>query len=121
MPKTVKKKEIICKDPYSLQSVSKTGKTPVALAFGDFRNKDIIDLAVLNYDEQSVDLLLGNSNNPYKTEIIYDTRSAPSFVFTGDINGDGLPDIIIANENDGTISVLLDNPDDSFQSTTTYQ
>ncbi|CAF4914368.1 unnamed protein product, partial [Rotaria sp. Silwood1] len=48
--------KIICKDPYSSQSVSQTGKTPVALAFGDFRNEDIIDLAVLNYDEQSFDL-----------------------------------------------------------------
>ncbi|CAF4339328.1 unnamed protein product, partial [Rotaria sordida] len=111
---------IICKDPYPLQSVSQTGKTPVALVAGDFRNIGIIDLVVLNYDEQSVDLLLGNSKNTYQTEIIHDTGSAPSFAFTHDISGDGLPDIIITNKNDGTISVLLDNPGDSFQSTTTY-
>ncbi|CAF1376475.1 unnamed protein product, partial [Rotaria sordida] len=109
-----------CMDPYSSPATSGTGKLPVAIVFGNFQRVNQIDLAVLNYDEQSVDILSGNGKHDYETEYRYMTDSAPSSVFNVDLNKDGLPDLIVTNGNDDTISVLVDNPDKTFQISIQY-
>ncbi|CAF3692426.1 unnamed protein product [Rotaria sp. Silwood1] len=109
-----------CSDPYPSPMVSETGKLPVAIVFGDFTNVKRVDLAVLNYDDRSVDILLGNERNDYETEYYYQTDAAPNSVFNVDLNYDGLMDIIVVNGDDDSISVLLDNDDETFQTSIEY-
>src|SRR5262249_4760435 len=42
------------------------GKSPIALAVGDFNNDNNPDLAVVNYDSANVSILLGNSNGTFQ-------------------------------------------------------
>ncbi|CAF4825074.1 unnamed protein product, partial [Rotaria sp. Silwood1] len=109
-----------CSDPYPSPVTSETGKLPVAIVFGDFMNVNRGDLAVLNYDDRSVDILLGNGKNDYETEYYYTTDAAPNSVFNVDLNHDGLMDIVVTNGDDDSISVLLDNDDKTFQTSIEY-
>ncbi|CAF4828236.1 unnamed protein product, partial [Rotaria sp. Silwood2] len=83
-------------------------------------NVNRVDLAVLNYDDRSVDILVGNGKNDYETEFYYKTDAAPNSVFNIDLNHDGLMDIIVVNGDDDRISVLLDNDDETFQTSMDY-
>ncbi|CAF3694643.1 unnamed protein product [Rotaria sp. Silwood1] len=109
-----------CSDPYPSPKTSNTGKLPIAIVYGDFTNVNQIDLAVLNYDDRTVDIVLGNGKNDYETEFHYSTDVAPNSVFNADLNHDGLMDIIVVNGDDDSISVLLDNDDETFQTSIEY-
>ncbi|CAF4989362.1 unnamed protein product, partial [Rotaria sp. Silwood1] len=109
-----------CSDPYPSPITTETGKLPVAIVFGDFMNVKRVDLAVLNYDDRSVDILLGNEKNDYEAEYYYQTDAAPNSVFNVDLNYDGLMDIVVVNGDDDSVSVLLDNNDETFQTSIEY-
>lgn len=84
------------------------------MVVGDFNGDGVPDLAVIDNDSSSVDILLGSGDGSFTSEAINPPISGtPSYIATGDFNGDGKTDLAVV-ENGGTIGILLGNGDGTF-------
>jgi hypothetical protein len=92
-----------------------TGTSPKSVAIGDVNNDGIPDLAVANFDDNSVSILLGKGDGSFAEHVDYPTGKGPCAVTFAELNGDRELDLILANTTDGTVSVLQGNGDGTFQ------
>jgi hypothetical protein len=88
------------------------GNSPFSLAVADFNGDGRADLAVANYNDNTVSILLnttpeGASTSSFVAQRTFATGAKPLAVAAGEFNGDGRPDLAVANSNDKTVSVLL--------------
>jgi hypothetical protein len=84
------------------------------IVVGDFNGDGIPDLAVIDGNNSTVDILLGNGDGTFTAETTNPPISGIPLNFaTGDFNGDGKTDLAVA-ENSGTIAILLGNGDGTF-------
>lgn len=113
---------------------------PQAVALGDFRNKGILDVAVVNSTADNVSILESNGDGtfqnlvagplppapsaPYGAQslLTYAVGHNPQAVVVGDFNNDGNLDLAVANENDNSVSILYGKGDGTFypQTVITY-
>jgi hypothetical protein len=96
------------------------GLHPVALRAGDFDGDGNLDLAVVNFDGNSVTILMGRGNGTFQPYVTYSVGTAPLMVAVGDLNGDGKPDLVVANGSSLSVSVLLGNGDGTFPTPVSY-
>ena len=96
-----------------------TGANPRSVVTADFSNDGRLDLAVANYDSNSITILLGKPDGTFASGVDYAVGQGPRPLAAGDLNGDGNTDLIVANSIDSTVSVLLGNGDGTFQNFTT--
>jgi len=92
------------------------GSEPVALLPGDFNGDGSLDLAVANFGDGTVTVLLGNGDGTF-TEAAgspVTVGTQPGSVAMEDFNGDGIPDLAVANFGDGTVTILLGTGDGTF-------
>ena len=93
-----------------------TGLTPTSLATADLNRDGRLDLAVVDYGEGKVSILLGNGDGTFQAHVDYATGGfTPSTVVVRDLNGDGRFDLAVRNQGSNTVSVLLGNGDGTFQ------
>jgi hypothetical protein len=85
------------------------------VAVGDFNGDGKPDLAVANWNSNSVSVLLGNGDGSFQAAQDFGAGISPESVAVGDFNGDGKPDLAVANFGSATVSVLLGNGDGSFR------
>src|SRR5262249_35882253 len=90
-----------------------TGSHPLAVALGDFNNDTRLDLAVVNYIDNSVSVLLAKPDGTFGPAVNAGAGAGPVSLAVGDFNGDSKLDI--ANVNGSDISVLLGNGDGTMQ------
>ncbi|MGN7402697.1 FG-GAP-like repeat-containing protein [Cytobacillus praedii] len=84
----------------------------------DFNGDGFLDLAVTDFSNNAVSVLLGNgtgafalaAGSPFPTGGVGGTRD----ITFGEFNCDGIPDIAVTNTSDGTISLLLGNGTGGF-------
>jgi fibronectin type 3 domain-containing protein len=89
-----------------------TGNCPFDMAIGDLDGDGKLDLAVINYNSNTV-TILRNASSPgsisFETGVDFATGSLPFDVAIGDVNGDGKPDIAITNYHSDLVSVYQNN------------
>src|SRR6266700_513203 len=85
------------------------------IAEGDFNGDGKLDLAVTDYSNNNVSVLLGNGDGTFQAPRTFPVGIHPAQVAVGDFNGDGKPDLVVSNVDSNTISVLLGNGDGTFQ------
>ncbi|CAF0823582.1 unnamed protein product [Rotaria sordida] len=98
-------------NPFSSSTISDIDGSPASLVYGHFNSDKYIDLAILNYGGQSIDILVGNANGNYLTPTTADTGLGPVFVTLCTLGGNKTRYLIVVNKEDGTISVLEINED----------
>ncbi len=98
--------------PFAPQQTFATGSTPVSVAVGDFNGDGKPDLAIANFQANTVSVLLnttamGATTPSFAAQQTFATGGGPEVVAVGDFNSDGKPDLAAVNYADGTVSVLL--------------
>ena len=68
---------------------------------GDFNGDGKKDLAVTNYNANTVSILIGNGGGTFQAKVDDATGIEPDQIAVGDFNGDGKQDLAVAN-NDRT-------------------
>jgi streptogramin lyase len=91
------------------------GSHPQTVATGDFDGDGTPDLAVVNRDDGTVSILLGNRDGTFRTGQTFAVGAVPVSVVVGDFNGDGKLDLLTVNGQGLDVSVLLGNGDGTFQ------
>ncbi|HXM42667.1 MAG TPA: VCBS repeat-containing protein [Bryobacteraceae bacterium] len=71
----------------------------------DFNGAGIPDLAAINYQGNTVSILVGNGDGTFKPQVQYVTGSYPVAVAVGDFNGDGKLDLATTDSFSNTVSV----------------
>jgi hypothetical protein len=94
--------------------------TGSAMVAADLNGDGILDVAVVNYDKNSVSILLGKGNGTFTpTASSPETGQEPGSIDVGDFNGDGIPDLVVINGYDNSITILLGKGDGTFSNKTT--
>jgi hypothetical protein len=85
------------------------GVRATSVAVGDFNGDHTPDLAVANYSDNTVSVLLGDGSGGFSPVpgSPFSVGAGPNSVAVGDFNGDHIPDLAVANASDDTVSVLL--------------
>ena len=84
------------------------------MAIGDLDGDGKPDLAVANFLNHDVSVLLGNGDGTFAAQRRFAARSLPQSVAIGDLDGDGNPDLAVANASSDDVSILLGNGDGTF-------
>ena len=97
---------------FAAQQTFATGTNPSSLTVADFNGDGKPDVAVANFSDDTVSVLLnttppGTSSASFAAQQTFATGSRPAMVRSGDFNGDGKPDLVIADSGSNTVSVLL--------------
>src|SRR2546426_869438 len=88
---------------------------PTFVAAGDFNGDRVQDLAVANFDSNTISVLLGNGDGTFRATPADGGGGNAFTVGGGDFNGDGMPDLAVANFDSNNVSVLLGNGDGTFK------
>jgi hypothetical protein len=101
---------------------------PYQVAVGDFNHDGKPDLAVADFNTNTVSILIGNGDGTFQPHIEYATTTFPFGIVVGDFNGDGQVDLAVTDlattspncfvpnsDCPGTVSLLFGNGDGTFQ------
>ena len=93
------------------------GSDPWNIAVGDFNGDGSQDLAVANYLDSTVTVLLGNGSGGFTQatgSLVREWPRRATWVVAGDVNGDGIQDLATANNNVNKVPWLLGNGSGGF-------
>jgi hypothetical protein len=93
------------------------GDDPWSVATGDFNGDGIPDLAVANYSDGTVTILLGNGDGTFTqaTNSPIALGNTTFAVVVGDFNRDGKADLdVLSGYYNGTVTIFLGNGDGTF-------
>jgi hypothetical protein len=86
-----------------------TATGPISVTTGDFNEDGNLDLAVANFNSNSVSVLLSDGAGGFAAKVDYGTNSRPFSLTTADFNKDGNLDLAVTNLFSSNVSVLLGN------------
>jgi hypothetical protein len=90
-----------------------TGNNPRDVVSADFNGDSYPDIAVTNWNDDTVTILLntGDGTGRFHTIHSYGTGASPWMVCSGDFDGDSYPDIAVTNWRDDSVAILLNTGD----------
>src|SRR5262245_39164894 len=90
------------------------GQSPQDVISADLNNDAVPDLAVTNFNNNSVSVLLGNGDGTFQPARNSATGTWPNLLAVGDFNSDGKLDLL-TRDGPFNLSVLLGNGNGTFQ------
>jgi hypothetical protein len=90
------------------------GKNLSAMVASDFNGDGRLDLAVTDFDDNSVMILLGNGDGTFRIPISIPVGNQPDAIVAADFNRDRKVDVAAANYGDGTVTLLLGDGSGTF-------
>ena len=82
------------------------GDGPSGVFAADLDGDDYLDLAVTNYNDSTVSVLINNGDGSFAPPVDYPANEGPNSVFAADFTGDGLIDLAIPNYDSNYVTVL---------------
>ena len=98
--------------PYTFGGVSNllAGPGPNSVALGDFFDGDgVLDLAVANYNSNTVTLLLNDGYGNFTPMATLTVPTNPAAVAVADFNNDTLPDLAVASDTANKVTVFTND------------
>lgn len=85
------------------------GNQPYAIAAGDFTGSGKLGLAVANFGDNNISILVGNGDGTFTlaANTPIPVGKGPISLAVGDFNGSGRLGLAVANLTDGTVSILV--------------
>jgi hypothetical protein len=85
------------------------GKTPVAIAAGDFNGDAVPDLAVVNQADNSVTILLSNGDGTFSaaTGSPLSTAATPDGIVVANFSNGANNDLVVTNQGQGTLGIYV--------------
>ncbi len=85
------------------------GKTPVAIAAGDFNGDAVPDLAVVNQADNSVTILLSNGDGTFSaaTGSPLPTAATPAGIVVANFSNGANNDLVVTNQGQGTLGIYV--------------
>src|SRR5580698_1816907 len=96
------------------KSTLPVGSDVSGIAYGDFNNDGVADLAVVNLSGGSVSIFLGVGDGTFTSAASVAVGNGPDAIATGDFNGDGNLDLAVVNQTDKTVTILKGNGSGGF-------
>ncbi|MFC1926726.1 PKD domain-containing protein, partial [Chloroflexota bacterium] len=93
---------------------------PHSISAADINGDSYVDLAIPNYSDQTVSLLLNDGDGAFANKVDLATSNSPWFATVADFNGDSHVDLAIAYYLSQQACILLNNGDATFQSEALY-
>ncbi|MCP2732673.1 FG-GAP-like repeat-containing protein, partial [Limnofasciculus baicalensis] len=109
-----------CPPNFAAATSFPVGVDATSVAVGDLNGDGKPDLAVTNFNSDSVSVLLGTGSGSFGAATSFFVGEGPSAIATGDFNTDGRPDLAVANRFTNNVSVLLGTGTGSFGASTTF-
>src|SRR5262245_29140801 len=76
-----------------------TGDKPQSVKIADFNKDGNQDLAIANFNDNTVSVLLGAAGGVFQPRVSYAVGTNPIAVALGDFNKDGKLDLAVVNQN----------------------
>lgn len=97
---------------FAAQQTFATGNMPFALTAADLNGDSLPDLAVVNYADNTISVLLnttatGSGTASFTAQQAFAAGNMPQAVTAVDLNGDGLPDLAVVSDNDSNVQILV--------------
>ncbi|CAF4473329.1 unnamed protein product [Rotaria socialis] len=102
-------------NPFQFSAGSQIGSSPISLVYGYSNHDRNVDFAILNFEDNSVDVLMGSGNGAYDVPTTSDTGFDSVFVALSNGKGKTTTDLFVINKQDGTISAIFTNGDGTIQ------
>ncbi len=90
------------------------------MSYADFNQDGKSDLAVVNFSDNNVSILLGDGLGSFAAATNFSVGTSPISVSSADFNQDGKIDLEVANESGDNTSILLGNGLGSFSSAVNF-
>lgn len=94
------------------------GGNPSAIVAGDFNRDGILDMAVVNTNDNTVSVLIGDGRGGFTvSKVIALNGNGADAIGVADFNGDGNPDLVVANANSSNLTLLIGDGNGGFTPT----
>jgi len=97
------------------------GEYPLSVSSTDLDGDNDNDLAVANYDSNSITIFINNGNGSFQAAVSFDVGADLGILYSSDFDNDNDNDIAVANVHSRTVSVLSNIGGGSFQAPVTYE
>ena len=99
-----------------------TGKSPQAVAVGDFNGDGMPDFAVANNTDSTISVFLGQPNGTFKALTPFSTgaSTAPTAMATADFNGDKKLDLAVVLNGANSVDVFTGKGDGTFNAAVSF-
>ncbi|MBM3234809.1 hypothetical protein FJZ31_00780 [Candidatus Poribacteria bacterium] len=105
---------------FSLSGNLQVGGNPQSIFTADFDGDKHADLAIANYSNNTLSILLNNGDGTFKPKADYPAGEHPSSVYGADLDGDGKAELAVVNAGAATVSIFKNIGDGTFQPRVDY-